>query len=438
MKEEDCITIFNAAVKAVKPGVLIPQYLQANGNTIVAGESTFLYDDIEEIYVLSVGKAAAAMAAEVEKVLGNNVTAGLVITKYHHSLPLRYCTTIEAGHPVPDENSVAAAKAVIDFLQRVKPASLLLCCISGGASALLGDVAEGISLEDMQQLSSLLLQCGADIQDINILRKHLCTLKGGQLIKHANGAYVVSFIISDVPGDYLSVIASGLTVADNSTFANAWNVLEKHGLTDKVPASIRAYLQDGLANNIAETPKPGDALFDKVRNYIIGSNAIALQAAAAKAAKLGYAVQVVNNNLHGEAKDEAKKFIAMLLQNDTKGTCLLMGGETTVTIKGKGKGGRNQEFVLAALCELKRLSIFPGHYPAILSGGTDGTDGPTDATGAYTNRLVVLKMHALSGSPEVYLQNNDAYHFFEQTGGLLVTGPTQTNVMDIVIGLNLL
>lgn len=429
-------SIFNAGVAAVKPGKLIPQHLHLTGNTLRAGNKGYLLQNVTGIYLLSVGKAAAAMAFEAERVLGTSLTAGLVVTKYHHSLPLQYCTIIEAGHPIPDDNSVAAAKAVSAFVQQLKPTDILLCCISGGASALLADVPPGITLSDLQQLSGLLLQCGAGIHEINTVRKHLSTLKGGRLAVQANGAAITAFIISDVQGDDTSIIASGLTVGDASTFADAWRVLEKYALSGRVPLAISAHITAGINKLTPDGPKPGDAIFDNVQSLVTGTNAVALAASAVKAKELGYATEIINNLLDGDAETAAKQFVAALLNYQGKiPACLLMGGETTVTVKGKGKGGRNQHFALAAIAELWRLQVPAGHVPVILSGGTDGTDGPTDAAGAFVDKLVYTTMQQLDLNPFEYLENNNAYEFFKQVGGLLITGPTQTNVTDIVVGL---
>jgi len=420
----------------VKPNRLIPGYLYWDDEGLVAGNKKFFKDTLNGIYILSVGKAAAAIAFEAEKILADKITAGLVVTKYGHALPLQHCHIIEAGHPVPDDNSVTASKAIQQFLLPLHQDGLLLCLISGGASSLIGDIAEGISLGDMQALSKLLLPCGADIHEINTIRKHISTSKGGQLLRYTNNANVVSFIISDVLGDDIGVIASGLTAPDNSTFEDALKVLQKYELIEKIPASIRDHLNDGSAKKITETPKPGDKLFEKVDNNIIAGNSIALHASAAKARDFGYHVEIINSSINGEAKDEAKKFVDIIqAYNGPKPACLLMGGETTVTIKGSGKGGRNQEFVLAALCELLKENASPEKMPVILSGGTDGSDGPTDAAGAFIDINVILNMQKLSINPLHFLQTNNAYNFFKQVDGLLITGPTQTNVMDIIIGL---
>jgi len=432
----DAINIFNHAVEVVKPSAVISKYIKIDGDLLTIADGKLKLNDINRIYLLSVGKAAAAMALEVEKILGDNIASGLVVTKYHHALSLTHCDTIEAGHPVPDENSIKAATAIKKFLSSLTGNDLLLCLISGGASALIADMSEGISLDDLQQLSRLLLDCGASIHEINTVRKHICVLKGGQLLRHTNGAQVISLLVSDVIGDDLSVIASGLTVADNSSFTDAWDVVDKFDLSLKIPISIKKYLQDGLKRHVMDTPKPGDSLFDRTANYIIARNEDALNAAKEAATQLGYHVNIIDKTMKGEAKEMAATFVnALMTYKGNKPACLLMGGETTVTIKGNGKGGRNQEFVLAALIELMQLNVPAEQIPIILSGGTDGTDGPTDAAGAFIDKNVLNNVKALSYDPLPYLLNNDAYHFFKQTGTLLITGPTQTNVMDIVIGL---
>ncbi len=430
------MAIFNAAIKAVQPSALIPAHLQLKDDVLLINGNKMPLKDYDGVYVLSVGKAASAMALEAEKILGTHMTAGLVITKYEHSLPLQYCQTIEAGHPVPDANSLLAANTIVEFLQPLTHNSLLLSFISGGASALVADVAEGIALQDVQALSTLLLQCGADIHEINTVRKHISYLKGGQLVKHASGAAIFTFIISDVQGDDMSIIASGLTVADPGTFANAWDILEKYALVDEVPSGIKTRLLNGVNNLVEETPKPGSPAFAKVHNYIIGNNQVALNAAAAQAKQKGLAVLQVDNLLHGEAREAAAKFIQLLLNyKGNKPACILAGGETTVTITGKGKGGRNQEFVLACLVELMKFDIAESNFPIILSGGTDGTDGPTNAAGAFMDINIFKHIKKLLLNPEIFLLNNDSFSFFEPLNALITTGATQTNVMDILMAI---
>jgi glycerate 2-kinase len=310
--------------------------------------------------------------------------------------------------------------------------------VSGGASALMADAPDGMTHESLQDLVRLLLASGANIDEINCIRKHLSFIKGGQLAKKIFPANLVSLVLSDVNGDNLSVIASGPTVADPSTFSDAIEILKRYRLIDDVSPAIRKYLEGGVAGLVPETPKAGDPIFAKTYNSLIGTNSISLQAASKAAIQKGYHPIIINTILEGEAEQQAAKFVdTCLLYQGPKPACLLMGGETTVTIRGKGLGGRNQHFALAALCELIKRDINRDQVPVILSGGTDGTDGPTDAAGAIIDagHLNILKAAGDEDMANEFLHANDAYHFFEKYGGLIKTGPTQTNVMDLIIGL---
>ncbi|MBX3253146.1 MAG: DUF4147 domain-containing protein [Chitinophagaceae bacterium] len=426
--------IFLAGVSAVKPAVFIPLNLTYNNGSIIAGTKEFNIAR-GKVYIVSVGKAAAAMAAETEKILGSHIAKGIVVTKYQHALPLKICKTIEAGHPVPDEKSIAGGKAVVQLLTGTKAEDTIIMLISGGASALLSDLPPGCALSDLQHISALLLDCGAAINEINCIRKHLSLIKGGQLMRHTS-ATVIALILSDVPGDDLSVIASGLTVPDNSSFTDAWKVIEKYGLQEKITSPVKAWLTKGLHGEIPDTPDENDPVFNKVYNRLVATNNIALGAAKLKAEKLGYVAEIISPPLTGEAEEQATAFMEkMVVQPTDKPYCLLWGGETTVTIRGKGKGGRNQQFALAALNTMHDNKNSNEKKISILCGGTDGTDGPTDATGAIADRSILEKAKSLHLDPRSFLRNNDAYHFFKQTGGLVITGPTQTNVMDMVVGL---
>lgn len=431
MNRQDALAIFEAAIKAVQPAVLMPSVLKVIGSELKIDEKTYSIDS-KRIFLLSVGKAAAAMAVEVEHILGDLIVDGLVVTKYDHALPLKYCRLIEAGHPLPDEKSKEAADEVKAFLQKLDDSDLLIVCISGGASALLADMEEGISLEDLQKTSKLLLRSGASIHELNAVRKNISALKGGGLVLAANGASIVSLIISDVAGDDLSSIASGLTVRDSSTPEQAFEILQQYQILNEVPESVRKCL-DARKENISKKNDSSDR-FDKVYNKIIGSNSIALQAAAGKASSLGYDAEIVDADLKGEAAARANEFVGKLQSDSKRNICYLMGGETTVTISGNGKGGRNQQFALAALAALQGTNVSLKDCPVILSGGTDGTDGPTDAAGAVIDGDVLQKTNELKLDVQHFLDDNDAWHFFKQTGGLVITGPTQTNVMDVVIG----
>jgi glycerate-2-kinase len=433
---EHALSIFTEALRAVQPAVFMPTYIHRREDGLLLGNHFFPAERLRHLYVIGAGKASAAMAVEMEKLAGELVSGGVIITKYGHGLPLKTIKCIEAGHPVPDANGIAGGNAIADLLQNAVEGDLVIALISGGASALLADCPPGISLQELQELFHLLLNAGADIAEMNRVRKHLSLLKGGQLARLAQPVTLITFILSDVIGDPLESIASGPTVADPSTFADAWMVLEKYRLISRLPEGIYQWMQKGLAGAIPETPKPGSAVFNKTTNQLVGSNRIALKAAAARAAELGYRARILTHELQGEAREQGAAFAEQLLRYDgPKPACLLMGGETTATIRGSGKGGRNQEFALAALLALQQSGAGENVLPVILSAGTDGSDGPTDATGAVLDRTVFEKTGKIMPAAEIFLENNDAYHFFEQAGGLIITGPTQTNVMDIVIGL---
>ncbi|MGN6492168.1 MAG: glycerate kinase type-2 family protein [Agriterribacter sp.] len=426
--------IFMAGVNAVKPSEFIPRNLVCNGNVLRAGENTFNLQN-RKVYIAAAGKAAAAMAQETEKILRNKISEGIVVTKYQHALPLQICKTIEAAHPVPDERSVEGGKAILELFSKTQEEDIIILLVSGGASALLCDLPPGCTLADLQRTSTLLLDCGAAIDEINTIRKHLSQIKGGQLMQRTT-ATVIALILSDVPGDDLSVIASGLTVPDKTSFADAWQVIEKYALQEKLTKPVSDWLSRGKAGYLPDTPGNDDPAFKNVFNILVATNGIALEAAQKKASAIGYITDIVQPPLSGEADERAASFVKKMIaiQGDEP-RCLLWGGETTVTIKGTGTGGRNQQFALAALCAMKEMQ---GEQKAIhlLSGGTDGTDGPTNATGAFANYPLIEKANSFGLDPKSFLANNDAYTFFQQVDGLIITGPTQTNVMDLVVGIS--
>lgn len=431
----DVLKIFTAGVRAVQPQYLLPKYIRWQQDRLQLGEQHFEKHDINKVFVIGAGKASAAMARETEIILGNRIDEGIIVTKYEHAFPLKTIRCIEAAHPVPDDNSVLAGRETIRLLKNTNEKDVVIALISGGASALLVDCPPGVLLPELQIVFSRLLECGATIEEMNTVRKHVSAgIKGGQLMRTAWPATVVSFILSDVIGDKLDSIASGPTVADLSTFADAWEIIRKYQLPGKLPVSIIRWLQLGLNKEIAETPKPGDPVFEKSFNYLIGTNRVALEAAAAMARSLQYTPVIVTDALKGEARDKAKELVMQVQQYEgPRPACLLLGGETTVTIHNPGKGGRNQEFALAALIALQQA--FPGgdRLPVILSAGTDGTDGPTNAAGAVVDKGVWQLAAQRGLSPENYLIQNDSWNFFHQAGGHVITGPTQTNVMDLVV-----
>jgi glycerate 2-kinase len=430
---QDALAIFNAAVAAVQPAKLLPLYLSVADNEIIICNLTLPFNSFKNIYVIGAGKASAAMAVATEEIIGDYITDGLIITKYNHGLPCKKIQVVEGAHPVPDATCVIAVNETIQLLQHATKDDIVICLISGGASALWCDIPEDLTLNEVQATFNQLIKSGATIQEINAVRKHLSSVKGGQLIRYCNGAKVFALIISDVPGDDVSVIASGSTVGDYTTFKDAYNILFKYDLFHQLPNDIQKHIYNGLEGKIADTPKANDSLFRNTVNAIIGSNAMAIHAAANNARDLGYFVYLKDTVVTGDTEEEAKKLIHFALQNDVKKPfCIIQGGETTVRVTGSGKGGRNQHFVLSALQE---LSNHNNADMLILSGGTDGTDGPTDATGAMGDKETIYMALQRNVSISAYLQNFDAYHFFEQAGGLIKTGATQTNVMDIMLAI---
>jgi glycerate 2-kinase len=432
---EKAIQIFNAGVAAVQPSQLIPLQLFIEEEWLHIFNQRFLLNELPGIYVIGAGKASAAMAKTVEGILGDLINAGIVVTKYEHSIPLQKIICTEAAHPVPDEQGISATAATIQLLLEAKANDLIICLISGGASTLWIDVPAGVSLEDIQETFQLLLNCGATIDEVNTIRKHLSAIKGGQLLQYAPQANWFSLIISDVPGDDLHVIASGPTVPDNTSFSDVQRILEKYHLLDLLPTAILKHINNGIKGIVKETPGETNPVFKQVHNRIIGSNGIAMAAAAVKAKQLGFHIPLTEYNLCGDAANVGRELMQSAEKyTGVKPACFLLGGETTVTVTGKGKGGRNQHLVLSALMELaSQQGKTTNNEIAFLSAGTDGTDGPTDAAGAIADKQTLSIAQEKQLDLEKYFNNNDAYHFFEQAGGLIKTGATQTNVMDLVV-----
>lgn len=429
---KDAEAIFLAGVKAVEPAPAIRKHLTLKGERLDVNGRSYNLTDFENIYVIGTGKASAAMAQAVEEVLGQRLKVGVVNVKYGHTLPLQKVKVNEAGHPVPDEAGFRGAQQIAGLLKQTGEKDMVLFLISGGGSALLPYPAEGLTLEDKQQVTQRLLEVGANIHEINALRKHLSQVKGGRLAGLAYPSTLISLILSDVIGDDLDTIASGPTVPDHSTFADCLKIVKKYGLRDKVPAAVVAILEKGARREVEETPKVGDPAFERTQNLIIGSNVQAVRAAKLKADELGYNSLILSTPIDGETREAAKVQAAAAREILKTGSpvprpaCVISGGETTVTIRGKGLGGRNQEFVLAAAIEIDGLEDV-----VILSGGTDGTDGPTDAAGAIADSGTISRSRELGLDAERFLRENDSYHFFKPLGDLLITGPTFTNVMDL-------
>jgi hydroxypyruvate reductase len=429
---EQAERIFHAALRAVDPEKAILNHLSLTDGVIMVGERRLLLKDCKRIFVVGAGKAGAPMAQAVEQVLGQLISGGLIIVKEGHGLPLEYINLREASHPVPDKRGIDGAEEIISLVSEAGEKDLVICLISGGGSALLVAPAEGLTLDDKQKVTQLLLDCGATIHEINTVRKHLSRVKGGGLARLAHPASVVTLVLSDVIGDDLDVIASGPTVPDSSTFEQAKKVLMRYGVWESVPDSVREHVDSGVRGEIEETSKPGDPAFQNDSWELVGNNLKALQAARREAERQGYHTIILSGMIEGETTEVAKVHAAIAKEVFHSGNphppplCVLSGGETTVTIRGNGKGGRNQEFALAAALEIEG-----DDHMIVLSGGSDGTDGPTNAAGAVADGWTAARGRARGMDPLDYLQRNDSYPFFEAIGGLLMTGPTRTNVMDV-------
>ncbi len=419
--------IFYASLRAVDPNEAVSRYADKI-------RSTYKNGDFNRLIVIGLGKASCRMAKALEDRMTDLIVKGIVITKYGHcgQTGPDKIKVLEAGHPVPDMNGFINTRGIIKLLQNADEKTLVICLISGGGSALLVAPHKGTSLDEKQKVTQLLLKGGANIDELNTVRKHISAVKGGRLAEIAYPARILSLILSDVIGDRLDVIASGPTVPDTTTFRDAVRVLEKYHLMEKTPEGVLKILQKGTNGLIPETPKEGNKLFGNVENIIIGSNKIALRAAKEEAEEMGLHAEITSSELMGEAR-EAGKWLAQKAMEikDSKGSrpvCLISGGETTVTVKGDGIGGRNMELALAFALEIKDIEGI-----TLLSAGTDGTDGPTDAAGAIVDGETVKKARAIGLDPVKYLKNNDSYTFFKNIRELFVTGPTGTNVMDIQI-----
>jgi hydroxypyruvate reductase len=400
--------------------------------TIHADRAAIPVPEHGRVWIVGAGKAAVPMAAAAEVALGDLVADGVVVTKVGHGGPLHRVRVLEAGHPVPDAAGVDAARQIAEVVTSAGPDDVIVCVISGGGSALLAALAPGVSLDDERATTELLLASGATINEMNCIRKHLSLLKGGGLARLAAPRPTLSLILSDVVGDPLDVIASGPTVGDPTTFEDALAILERYRLLDRVPAAVRRRLERGRRGDEQETVKPGDAALSSAINVLVGTNAIALRSARHEAERRGYATRILSAEITGEARELARGHAALGRSIETASepiappACLLSGGEPTVTLTGNGKGGRNQEFALAAA-----LALEGSRRVLLLSAGTDGSDGPTDAAGAFADGTTVARAAALGLDAQRHLDAHDAYPLFEALGDLVRTGPTLTNVMDL-------
>lgn len=415
--------ILTAAIQAVEPQAAVRNFVERHGQTLSISGNEYHLDKKGRILLLGLGKASYAMTLPLMDLLADHSPRGLLIPKQTPAHPLSGFNIQPGGHPVPDENSLRAGVKAIQLTQGLNENDLLICLISGGGSALMSAPHTGISLTDLQKLTSLLLACGARIDEINTLRRHLDKLKGGGLAKLASPARVVSLILSDVVDSPLEAIASGPTSPDPSTRADALAVLEKYGLQKIIPAAILKALE-----TVPETPKPGDGLFERVQNVIVGNNLLAAQSALEQAKAEGFHPQLLGNNWQGESREVGKNLSNILKSTTTpRPFCLVAGGESTVTLHGRGRGGRNQELALASVRELAGVDNV-----LLITLATDGEDGPTDAAGAVVNGSTLQRGLEIGLSPETFLDNNDSYNYFSALNDLLRPGPTGTNVNDLI------
>ncbi len=430
----DCREIFAAALQAARADSAVERTLGLEGGSLTVAGEPYETTPGGSVFVVGFGKASAYMAAAAGRKLGGRLAGGLVSTKYGHGCGSGQVRVVEAGHPVPDGAGMKAAREIMALAHGAGEGDLILCLISGGGSALLPLPADGITLDEKMAATELLLRCGAGIREVNALRKHISAIKGGQLARAAHPARVLNLIVSDVIGDPLETIASGPTVPDATTFEDCLAIVRRRDLASALPQAVMDRLEAGARGEVEETPKPGDAVFGRVRSCIIASNAVALRAAERHAVELGYNARVVSDTVEGEAREVAAKLVRLAKdvaagrEGPARPACLLVGGETTVTVHGKGRGGRNQELVLAAALELDEM---PG--VVLLGAGTDGTDGPTDAAGAFADGKTAGRARALGIDGRAFLEENDSYRFFHSLGDLHLTGPTGTNVMDITV-----
>ncbi len=429
-------TITEAALAAVEPERAMTRHLSVEGSSLRCGSHLIDLSDFKKAVIIGAGKAGAPMAAAAERILGNLIQGGIVVVKDGHVRPTDRIKILAASHPVPDNRSVEAAKKILRLIEKnAGPETLFINLLSGGASALLAAPAPGLTLQDKQEVTRLLLECGADIYEINAVRKHLSAIKGGNLARVARGSTMISLIISDVIGDRLDTIGSGPAFPDSTTWKDAYDILQRYHLWRKVPCAVRKRIEQGISGQVPDTPSKDDPCFRSVITCIIASNRQALHAASKAAKGLGYHTLILSSSIKGETADIAGMHSAIAREISENSNplpppcCIISGGETTVTMsEDHGIGGRNQEFALSAACEIAGLKNV-----MILSLGTDGTDGPTDAAGAVVTGETVAMARKLGLEPSLFLQRHDAYTFFKQTGELIITGPTMTNVMDIHI-----
>ena len=432
---KDALDILKAALEAVEPKKAVFSKLKLVDDALIFDGERIDLGGFFRVFVVGGGKASGAMAEAVEEILGDRITGGLVSvlrgTEKAHRL--RRIRLSGARHPIPDDRAVLGMKEMLSMIDEAREDDLVIVLLSGGGSALLTCPADGIGLEELKELTAMLLRCGATINELNAVRKHLSAIKGGQLVRRAHPATILSLILSDVVGDPLDVIASGPTSPDRSTFSESCEILQRYGLWEKAPESIRLRIEAGMRRDLGETPKPGDPIFEKVRNLIVGSNYTAAHAAKEKAESLGYDTLLLSTRIEGEARHVGTFYAGVANEALTTGNpvqvpgAIIAGGETTVKVVGRGRGGRNLELALSASMKIESNDI------VIAALATDGIDGPTDAAGAVVDGETIKRAKSLGLSPWDFLLNNDSYGFFSKLGDTIMTGPTGTNVNDLAV-----
>ena len=431
--QKELRAILDAALAAVAPDGALARHVRVQDDHLLVNDKKYALGS-RRLFVVGAGKGAAPMGAALESLLGKRITQGQIIVKEGHGLPLKHIRIVEASHPMPDERGERATHEMLRMAHSAQKDDLVICLVTGGASALTPALAEGITLADMRRTTELLLKSSATIHEVNAVRKHLSVYTGGRLAAAAAPAPVVALLVSDVVGDNLDVIGSGPTVPDASTFAQCLEITERFGIRDQLPTPVLQRLIGGAAGTIAETPKADDPIFAQVQTELIATNKQALDTAAEVAKKLGYSPRILTTTLTGDSRTRALELTeqacqaADALKSGDAPLCLLFGGETTLNVRGTGMGGRNQEMAVVAAGRLRgRKGI------AAVFADTDGTDGPTDAAGGFASGSTLDAAAKLGLDPQPYLDNNDCYNFLDKCGHLLVTGPTLTNVTGVGI-----
>ncbi len=431
----DAIFALDEALRAADPRAIMREKVAIKGTILTLERIKLNLSDFRRVIVIGGGKATAGMAIEMEKILANHLSKGIVnIPDYTRPKPHSPKIVFHpATHPIPSTKGIKGVQKMLELVGSPSTDDLVICLISGGGSSLMPMPIEGIEISEYQEITNLLLKSGANINEINTIRKHLSAIQGGRLAQKLYPARVLSLIISDVVGDNLDIVASGPTIPDSTTYLDAKQILVRHGLWSKVP-KVSASIESGVSDKSLETPKPGSKIFKRVSNVLIGNNRESCEAATRHLKSVGYRAMILSTRVQGEAREVAKIFSGILSDIRNQGlplrtpAALVAGGETTVTVSGHGRGGRNQELSLSVALGISGLQDV-----AFASIGTDGVDGPTDAAGAIVDGQTIGRASKIGMNANSLLENHDSYTYFKRLGDLLITGPTGTNVNDVMV-----